>query len=213
MSSKRIRTSTRGARKPKRDEIGAGDDTRGRILRAAREVLATAGYSRFTMRAVARGAGVAVGNLVYYYPSKRSLIHAVILSLLEYYRRKSSEYLRMSGRGPSDGLAKLIRYYMSDSVASETSRLFRELWAMALHDAEIAEAMDGFYSELHLTAVKLVQSAHPGLTVRRAHDIVQLLGTISEGANVIFATAPTSAASRKRVAKLAGELLVRVATD
>lgn len=189
------------------------NETRVEIVQAARRILATVGYARFTMRAVAHEAGLAVGNLVYHYPSKRRLIHALIDSLMEYYQNKSTGYLRKSGRGPRDGLAGLIRYYMKDSVASETSRLFRELWTMALHDDEIASAMDRFYREAHETAVKLVQLSHPGLDGRRAHDIVQLMGTVSEGANVIFATAQASSASRKRVARLAGELLTRAARN
>lgn len=202
-------TKRRGSPKATRPRaaLDAGDDTRAQILRAAKEVLATSGYARLTMRSVAREAGLAVGNLVYHYPSKRSLIHALILSLTEYYQNKSSEYLSKSGSGPGDGLPGLIRYYVQDSVGAETSRLFRELWVMALHDEMIASAMDRFYREAHRTTVKLVRRSQPQLDRRRAHDIVQLMGTISEGANVIFATAPASKASRKRVAKLASEML------
>lgn len=206
-------TNRRGSRKAtkSRGARGVRDDTRAKIMRAAREVLATVGYAHLTMRLVAREAGLAVGNLVYHYPSKRSLIHALILSLTEYYRTKSSTFLRKSGSGTRDGLPGLIRYYMRDSVDTETSRLFRELWAMALHDSAIAAAMDRFYREAHRTAVELVRLSHPGLVRRRAHDIVQLMGTMSEGANVIFATARGSEASRKRVARLAGEMLEQAA--
>ena len=210
--------SAKGRRRPpiltaRRPTRAPREDTRADIMRAARQVLATAGYARLTMRAVAREAGLAVGNLVYHYPSKRHLSHALILSLMEYYQRESSAYLRKSGEDRRGGLAGLIRYYMKDSVAVETSRLFRELWTMALHDEEIATAMDRFYREAHRTAVRLVRATHPGLDQRHAHDIVQLMGTISEGANVIFATAPASVASRRRVAQLAGELLERAAAS
>ncbi len=180
------------------------------MLAAARHVLATSGYARLTMRAVARAAGMAVGNVVYYFPSKRSLIHALIESLVGQYQGKSDEYLRNAGRG--QGFAPLVEWFIRDSVSRETSRLFRELWAMALHDGAIAAAMDSFYAASHRTAVRLLRMADPTLRQRRAHDVVQLMGTISEGANVIYATAPRSARSLARVARLAGELLRDAAT-
>jgi AcrR family transcriptional regulator len=184
-------------------------DTRSEILKAARHVLATAGYARLSMRAVAREAHVAVGNVVYYFPSKRSLMHAVIMALLTHYKANAGAYLRNAGS--KTGFAELLRWYMSDSVARETSRVFRELWTMALHDPAIAKAMDRFYNELHRLAATRLRAAWPGLSRQRARDIAQLLGTISEGTNPIYATASRSAGSLARVGQLAGELLIHAA--
>ena len=186
-------------------------DTRSEILRAARHVLATSGYARLSMRAVAREAQVAVGNVVYYFPSKRSLMHAVIMGLLDHYKVNARAYLgNASGR---TGFAELLRWYMSDSVAREMSRVFRELWAMALHDPAVAKAMDRFYDELHRLAAARLRVAWPKLSRRRARDIAQLLGTISEGTNPIYATASRSKSSLARVAQLAGELLIQAAGE
>ena len=172
-------------------------------------MLATAGYARLSMRAVAREAHVAVGNVVYYFPSKRSLMHAVIMGLLAHYKVNAGKYLR-SASG-NTGFAELLRWYMSDSVAREISHVFRELWTMALHDPAIAKAMDRFYGELHRLAAERLRAAWPGLSRQRARDIAQLLGTISEGANPIYATTSRSAKSLARVAQLAGELIMHAA--
>ena len=206
MAKKRSRRST-GARAAHRKPHAS--DTRGEILTAARHVLATAGYARLSMRAVAREAHVAVGNVVYYFPSKHNLMHAVIMALLAHYKVNAREYLRnASGK---TGFAELLRWYMGDSVSHETSRVFRELWTMALHDPAIAKAMDRFYDELHRLAAARLRVAWPELSRQRARDIAQLLGTISEGANPIYATASRSARSLARVAQLAGELLMQAA--
>jgi AcrR family transcriptional regulator len=186
-----------------------GTDTRAQILAAARHVLATAGHARLSMRTVAHRAQVAVGNVVYYFPSKRSLVHAVIMALLAHYRAKAQEYLRNAGG--KTGFAELLRWYMRDSVSRESSRLFRELWAMALHDPAIADAMDRFYAEMHGLAAARLRVAWPELSKQRANDIAQLLGTISEGTNPVYATAPRSARSLARVARLSGELLLYAA--
>lgn len=189
------------------------EDTPAVILKAARKVLATVGYARLTMRAVAGRAGVTVGNLAYHFPSKRGLVRAVISSLLAHYREKENEYLLNVGHSEGDGVAGLVRYYIEDSASTETSRLFRELWVMALHDEVIAEAMDEFYAQCNTSAAGLLRLSHPGLDSRTAFDIVELSGLISEGANVIYATRPEGAASRQRVARMAGELLVRAAKE
>src|SRR5260370_31898050 len=146
-----------------------GSDTRAQILVAARHVLATAGHARLSMRAVAHRAQVAVGNVVYYFPSKRSLVHAVIMALLAHYKAKAHEYLRNAGG--KTGFAELLRWYMRDSVSRESSRLFRELWAMALHDPAVAKAMDRFYAEMHGLAAARLRVAWPALSRQRAHDI------------------------------------------
>jgi AcrR family transcriptional regulator len=164
------------------------------------------------MRAVAAEAGLAVGNVVYHFPSKRGLIRALIFSLVAEYRAKFDEYLRSTATDRPGGLAGLIRWFMFDSVSRETGRLFRELWVMALHDPAIARAMDDFYAQLHRRAAILLQSSHPGLGIRDAHDIVQLMGVISEGSNVIYTTAPRSAQSLQRVAALAGDVLGHAVT-
>jgi len=156
------------------------------------------------MRAVAAEAGLAVGNVVYHFPSKRGLIRALILSLVQEYQAQFDEYLRSAGSG---GLAGLIRCFIFDSVSHETGRLFRELWVMALHDPAVGKAMDDFYARLHRRAAGLLRVSNPGLSIRDAHDIVQLMGVISEGSNVIYTTAPHSAQSLRRVAALAGEVL------
>lgn len=55
-----------------------GEATRARILATAREALAQSGLERFVMRAVAEGAGVKLGNLQYYFPTREDLLEAVI---------------------------------------------------------------------------------------------------------------------------------------
>jgi hypothetical protein len=136
-------------------------------------------------------------------------MHAVIMSLLAHYKANACEYLRnASGKA---GFPELLRWYMTDSVSRETSRVFRELWTMALHDPAIAKAMDRFYDELHRLAAARLRVAWPELSRQRAHDIAQLLGTISEGTNPIYATASRSTKSLSRVAQLAGELLIHAA--
>lgn len=187
-------------------------DPRADILRAAALVLGTVGYARLTMRAVASEAGLAVGNLVYHFPSKRDLVHALIGWLVMQYQAKSSEYLTDPQLGATKGFGNLVQWFIRDSVSPSTNRLFRELWTMALHDTKIAEAMDGFYEQAHVTAAALLRVRHPHLTAQESRDIVQLMGMVSEGANVIYGTAGLSHTSLTRVSRLAADLLEQAAS-
>ena len=198
---------------PKRRARTERQDTPTEILRAARKVLVSVGYARLTMRAVASRAGLTVGNLAYHFPTKRGLVRSLILSLVADYQAKSNEYLRNVGHARRGGFAGLVRWPVEDSVSPETSRLFRELWVMALHDEVIAEEMDRFYAQAHERVVSLLRLTQPGLRPRPAQDIVQLMGAISEGANVLYATTSGAAARRSllRYSRLAGKLLVRAA--
>jgi AcrR family transcriptional regulator len=58
-------------------------EVRGRVLDAARRVIVRDGSERLTIAAVAAEAGLSVGGLRYHYASKRDLLEALVLSLIE----------------------------------------------------------------------------------------------------------------------------------
>ena len=65
---------------PPEFEIPAADTPPGRILRAAREIVAEQGLEDLTMRAVAGRAEVNLALIHYYFGSKEKLVHATIRS-------------------------------------------------------------------------------------------------------------------------------------
>jgi hypothetical protein len=100
---------------------------------------------------------------------------------------------------------------MRDSVSTQTSRLFREFWTIALHDPFIAKAIDGFYAEVQETAAMHLRHNFPDLPPASVRAIVQLMGIISEGSNVLYGTTRKPTAPLGRVTKLACSLLVQAA--
>ncbi len=87
---------------------GKGERTRAQILATALELFRERGYEETTMRAIAEGAGVAVGNAYYYFRSKEHLIQA-------FYERTHEEHLEASReilareRGLRERLAGVMR--------------------------------------------------------------------------------------------------------
>ncbi|HEU5109544.1 MAG TPA: TetR family transcriptional regulator [Micromonosporaceae bacterium] len=71
-----------------------GEQTRRLIVDTALRLFREQGYGRTTMRAIAREAGVAVGNAYYYFPSKEHLIQEFYLGVQAEHRAAAAAALR-----------------------------------------------------------------------------------------------------------------------
>jgi AcrR family transcriptional regulator len=187
----------------------SSERTRFNILSAAQRLLATNGYAAFTTRAVAAAAGIKPGNLAYHYKTKRELLRAVITTMTAEYARQIDDFFNKRSSESRDGFAELVAWLIRDSTTRDTSRLARELWAMALHDPFVARAMDGYYEILIVRIIESLRKIYPGLSKQRATDITYLMATVSEGSNSIFGTASRKATQISRVTSLAIEVLMR----
>src|SRR6185503_16939715 len=76
-------------RKTKATKTQKGDQTRAAILETALEMFRERGYEQTTMRAIAKKAGVSLGNAYYYFHSKEHLIQA-------FYQRLHDDHLAVA---------------------------------------------------------------------------------------------------------------------
>jgi len=83
--------------------VGAGISAREQIVRAAADSLLENGYSGTSVRSIASRAGVAIGNLQYYFPSKSELL----VEAWRYLTARSVEELRSSLNQLTDPLVVL----------------------------------------------------------------------------------------------------------
>lgn len=137
-----------------------------RILDGALHVLLTHGYAGFTTRRVATAAGMRPGNLSYHFPSKRELLRALIARLVDDYSKRLAAFLAEPGVPLGKEIQTLVAWLINDSVADETVRIFRELWAISLHDAVIRRAVDDFYDEVMSNLAGLLQRQMPDVDLR-----------------------------------------------
>lgn len=72
-----------------------GEQTKALILNAALEIFHERGYEETTMRAIAKRAGVSLGNAYYYFSSKEHLIQA-------FYHRTHEQHLAALTTGPQE---------------------------------------------------------------------------------------------------------------
>jgi AcrR family transcriptional regulator len=115
------------------------------ILLAAIEIIASKGYGKLTMRAVARASGMKLGALQYHFRTWEDMLRALALYIADAYRR-SWEALHLNAEEPS--LKGLVRFILDDPAGSTLSGddLFPQLWAMAQVEPAMAEKLDKLYT-------------------------------------------------------------------
>jgi AcrR family transcriptional regulator len=120
-------------------------DRKEQILLAAIEIIASRGYGKLTMRAVARASGMKLGALQYHFRTWEDLLRALAAYIADAYHR-SWEALYLNGEEVS--LRDLVRFIMDDPAGSALSgdEFFPQLWAMAQVEPAIAEKLDELYT-------------------------------------------------------------------
>jgi AcrR family transcriptional regulator len=117
-----------GAPPPLGRPVGAnGEQTRARIVAAAMRCVAEVGYSRATIREIARTAGMTSGSLYHYFPNKSELLAAAVREVDEI----ALPRLRFAA-DRSDGVIDRIV-----AVLDEVDRLMREYPFLAAFDRAI----------------------------------------------------------------------------
>ncbi|MEO3822628.1 TetR family transcriptional regulator [Actinomadura sp. B10D3] len=138
-------------------------DRRQRILRAATRIGAEKSLERVQMHEVAKAAGVAIGTLYRYFPSKIHLFTGVMAAQVE--RLRAQVTVPAPGTAPEDAVADLLvqasRHLMAQPVLS-ASMLHASNTA---HAATVAETVriDTAFREILLRAV--------GIEVPTAQDV------------------------------------------
>lgn len=115
-------------RSPLGRPVGAdGEQTRARIITAAMRCVAEMGYSRSTIREIARTADMTSGSLYHYFPNKSELLDAVAADV----ERIARPRLRAAA-GRADGVVDRL-----GSVLDEAGRLMREHPHLAAFDRAV----------------------------------------------------------------------------
>jgi AcrR family transcriptional regulator len=105
------------------------------IVRAAERLFSRKGYETTAMEDVARAAGLAVGTIYNYFPSKTDLLLAIV-------RRETDELYsrgeRIAAEPPAEPAAAITAFcdVMVDGFLSDDRRLLRELLAAALNSPD-----------------------------------------------------------------------------
>lgn len=204
--------SRRPSDRTRRAPAPAPADARGvteRILDSAETVLRRHGYAGLSTRRVADEAAIALGNLTYHYPTKAELIRAMISRLVTGYLGRIQEVLQTPGRG----VEALVRWLLQEAVTEDATWLFRELWAMALHDPVVRDAIDDFYDELMDNVAATLEAAYPAADPQAVRDLVQFIALMSEGSAVLYGTRRRRVIPYERMIDLTVRLMSVIAPE
>jgi AcrR family transcriptional regulator len=107
-----------------------------RILRAAGRLFARKGFAGVAMEDVAERAGLAVGTLYNYFPSKSALLLAILRRETESLLGRGRKILHAPGRDPVAAVSALTGIFLDDFM-HEDRRLWREMFGAAIAEPSV----------------------------------------------------------------------------
>jgi AcrR family transcriptional regulator len=107
-----------------------------RILKAAGRLFARKGYAGVAMEDVAERAGLAVGTLYNYFPSKSALLLAILRRETESLLGRGRKILDAPRRDPVAAVSALTGIFLDDFMR-EDRRLWREMFGAAIADPSV----------------------------------------------------------------------------
>jgi AcrR family transcriptional regulator len=134
-----------------------GPVRREQIVRATIRCLAREGYTRLTMKKVAREAGVSQGILHYYFADKRAMLAATLEAVTRDLDRRVAAAQSRTGRDSRARLRALVRACLEVAVSRpEFWVVFVEFWGEMLHDRRLRDLNTAVYSRTRRLIGRLI---------------------------------------------------------
>lgn len=149
------------------------------ILKAADNILIYNGYHNFTMRKVATKANVSVGNLQYYFPSKESLLEALLDNVIQDYLKTFEKIINQNT--PSEQFIQIIKKIVKDLQTKRATIFFPELWSMANHKKHFSKCMDIMYEKYRSVLAKIISDINPELSELQVKRLSLFFSSSLEG--------------------------------
>ena len=130
---------------------------REQIVRATIRCLAREGYTRLTMKKIAREAGVSQGILHYYFADKRAMLAATLEAVTRDLDRRVAAAQSRTGRDARARLRALVRACLEVAVSRpEFWVVFVEFWGEMLHDRRLRDLNTAVYSRTRRLIGRLI---------------------------------------------------------
>ena len=161
-------------------------DRREHILATARDLMVQQGVGAVTVRGVARAAGMAPGNLGYYFANLDELIHALLDWVLAPYLSAFQFLLADTAGDPIASLRAVLKYVLDDLSSENTTKFFPELWVLANRSERSALRMRELYDTYMDVLKKLVGAARPDFTDQQIDEMALFVCASIEGQTVFI---------------------------
>jgi AcrR family transcriptional regulator len=170
------------ATKPtKRGRSGKGQHTALAILLAAEQLIIDEGYHNFSLRKVASAADLTLGNLQYYFPSKDSLLKAMLDNCIQSYLDRFEAVRAAAGQDPEAQFVGLITEILRDLNSRRTTVFFPEVWSLANHDDHATGFMDAMYDRYRAVLIEVIAQLNPSLSLDQQRRLAIFISSSMEG--------------------------------
>ena len=139
------------------------------------------GYHNFSLRKVAATARLTLGNLQYYFPSKDSLIKAMLDNCIQRYLDMFEQLRSEAGSDPEEQFVAVISEILRDLNSKYTTVFFPEVWSLANHDDHATEFMDAMYEKYRLVLVEIIALLNPALSPDQHRRLAIFVSSSMEG--------------------------------
>ena len=187
-----------------------GANTLRTILAGAHRVFVRDGHAGLSMRKVAEESGVALGNVNYYFDSKRALLEATLREALADYAQAHIAQFEAGRQSPLEILLNVVTFYIANGRASHP--LFFQMWGYAASDAAAKELIRELYRPIGRFIYYLVRAARSDATDARVREIVLQLFSLEEGMKLFIGIgrdADPALKSAERHARALAERIIR----
>ena len=186
----------------------AGHPTRDKILRSSIDLVVDAGFVNLTIAKVAERAGVAYGNLTYYFPTRERLVTEIFHSCAEHWRSDLITKIKSASTKQPLTPTVLVNALLAAAMNRRRARLSTELWAACNHDPKLGKRVRDVIDELAgLMAASLgVDSKHPKASAIRSHLLALI--TLSQGVSAVWGGGSKGCATEEEALRVACEGMI-----
>ena len=156
-----------------------GQATLRQILIAGHQVFFRDGHAGLSMRKVAEEAGLAVGNISYYFPSKRALIDATLKEARADFIEHHIRLFDGDEKSPLAILLNILDFYILNGRSSHS--LYFQIWGFAGSDESAKIMVRELYRPIGRLVYYLVRAARPDIGHLETRAIVLQLFSLEEG--------------------------------
>jgi AcrR family transcriptional regulator len=156
------------------------------ILEEAKNTLVDEGFSGLSFRTIAKRAGITVGNVTYYFPTKDDLLVELAAYIFDRWESRFRRSLPAGVADKTEIFLYSIRYMIEENKRLKSNRLLLEMWAMANHSRPVMKMLDTFYCKMRAWIEEMLADIAPDQSLKKRRLQAALITSQIEGLMVLI---------------------------
>ena len=171
---------------PEKGVTEKGNERIRSILEEAKNALVDEGFSGLSFRTIAKRAGVTVGNVTYYFPTKDRLLVELAGYIFDRWDVRFHRDLPKPLTAKMDIFLYSIRYMIEENKRVKSSTLLLEMWTMANRSTSVMRMLDTFYARMRSWIEEMLLDINPMLSARKRRLRAALITSQLEGLMILI---------------------------